>query len=64
MIDPLTSTAFAVHSGKGIYALLLVREYQPANIPTGWEVTLDLIRRIAATLGETEQCSGDPEEWV
>jgi hypothetical protein len=64
MLDPLTSTAFAVHNGKGIYALLLGSGIsRAANIPTGWEVTLDLIRRIATMRNASEACNVDPEAW-
>jgi hypothetical protein len=64
MLDPLTSTAFAVHNGKGVYALLLGSGIsRAANIPTGWEVTLDLIRRIAAMRSESGSCDADPETW-
>jgi hypothetical protein len=64
MLDALTSTAFAVHNSKGVYALLLGSGIsRAANVPTGWEVTLDLIRRIAATLNESEECQNNPEEW-
>jgi hypothetical protein len=64
MLDPLTSTAFAVHNGKGIYALLLGSGIsRAANIPTGWEVTLDLICRIATMRNASEECNVDPEAW-
>lgn len=64
MLDPLTSTAFSVHNSKGVYALLLGSGVsRAANIPTGWEVTLDLIRRIAAMRTESEQCDPAPERW-
>ncbi|MDR3564411.1 MAG: SIR2 family protein [Negativicutes bacterium] len=64
MLDALTSTSFAVHNAKGVYALLLGSGIsRAANIPTGWEVTLDLIRRIAATMNESEECQNTPEEW-
>ena len=64
MLDTLTSTSFAVHNAKGVYALLLGSGIsRAANVPTGWEVTLDLIRRIAATLNESEGCQNNPEEW-
>ena len=64
MLDVLTTTSFAVHNGKGIYALLLGSGIsRAANIPTGWEVTLDLIARVAASMNETEVCKGDPESW-
>src|SRR6267142_6738124 len=62
MIDPLTSLAFSVYSGKGVYALLLGSGLsRAAQIPTGWEVTLDLLRKIAAVEGEN--CEPTPEEW-
>lgn len=64
MLDILTSTSFAVHNAKGVYALLLGSGVsRAANVPTGWEVTLDLIRRIAATMSETDSCQDNPEEW-
>ncbi|WP_263359620.1 SIR2 family protein [Acidicapsa ligni] len=64
MLDPLTSTAFAIHNSKGVYALLLGSGIsRAANVPTGWEVTLDLIRRIAVMRSQTEQCDADPEAW-
>jgi hypothetical protein len=62
MIDPLTSLAFSIHSGRGIYALLLGSGIsRAAEIPTGWEVTLDLIKKIAAVAGE--ECEPDPASW-
>lgn len=62
MVDALTSLAFSVYSGKGVYALLLGSGVsRAAEIPTGWEVTLDLIRKIAAT--ETANCEPDPVQW-
>ena len=32
-----------------------------AKIPTGWEITLDLVRKLAALSGE--DCGSDPEKW-
>jgi hypothetical protein len=62
MIDPLTSLAFSVYSGKGVYALLLGSGIsRAAKIPTSWEVTLDLIRQIAAV--ENKNCDPDPGDW-
>lgn len=64
MLDPLTSTTFAIHNGKGVYALMLGSGIsRAANIPTGWEVTLDLIGRIAAMKSASEACHTDPEAW-
>jgi hypothetical protein len=62
LFDPLTSLAFSVYSGKGVYALLLGSGVsRAAEIPTGWEVTLDLVRKIATVEGE--DCDPDPESW-
>jgi len=49
MIDPLLSAAFALEATPGGYALLLGSGVsRVAGIPTGWEITLDLIQQIAA----------------
>jgi hypothetical protein len=62
MIDPLISLSFAIHSNKGVYALLLGSGVsRSAGIPTGWEVVLDLIRQVAALSGD--RCDPDPERW-
>lgn len=47
-VDPVTRVAFAVHENKGVFALLLGSGIsRAAEIPTGWEIILDLIRRVA-----------------
>jgi hypothetical protein len=62
MIDPLLSLAFSVQSQKGVYALLLGSGVsRSSGIPTGWEVVLDLIRKLARLHGE--DCEPNPEEW-
>ena len=62
MIDPMVSVAFAVYSNKGAYALLLGSGISRASgIPTGWEVVLDLIRKVAKLEGE--DCEADPADW-
>jgi hypothetical protein len=62
MIDPLLSLAYSVHSNKGIYALLLGSGVsRSASIPTGWEVVLDLVTKLAAM--QREDCSNDPAKW-
>ena len=49
----------AVHN-RGVYAVLVGSGVsRAARIPTGWEVTLDLIRKLAKLYGET--CDPDPE---
>jgi hypothetical protein len=51
--DPLTQLAFSVYENRGVYALLLGSGIsRAADIPTGWEITLDLVRRIAVAQGE------------
>jgi len=48
--DTIIKLAFTMYSNPGIYALLLGSGIsRDAGIPTGWEITLDLIRKISAT---------------
>lgn len=61
MAKPELSLAFSLHSGPGTYALLLGSGVsRAAGVPTGWEVTLDLVRKLAAAQGES---AADPETW-
>ena len=54
--DPTSQLAFSMHENKGVYALLLGSGMSSAaGIPTGWEITQDLIRRLAALEGITDQ---------
>jgi hypothetical protein len=62
MIDPILSLAFSVQSNKGVYALLLGSGIsKAAEIPTGWEITRDLIRKLAAL--SKQDCGPNPFEW-
>ncbi len=62
MIDPLLGLSFNLHSQKGGYALLIGSGVsRNASIPTGWEVTLDLISKLAALCEET--CEGSEVDW-
>ena len=62
MIDPLLSLTFAIHSNPGVYACLLGSgSSRAAEIPTGWEVVLDLIRKLAHLEGE--DCEPNPVVW-
>ncbi len=62
MIDPIDSLAFSIQANPGVYALLLGSGVsRAAQIPTGWEITLDLIRKLAAASGESAE--HDPELW-
>jgi hypothetical protein len=58
LIDPLLSLAVSMHAQKGVYALLLGSGVsRSAQIPTGWQVVLDLVSRLATTSGE--HCQGE-----
>jgi hypothetical protein len=60
--DPDTQLAFALYENKGVYALLLGSGLsRAADIPTGWEITRDLIRRIGVMRGAEGQ--QDWEKW-
>lgn len=62
MIDPIVSVAFSIHSTPGAYALLVGSGVsRAAEIPTGWEIVLDLIRKVAAVMAA--DCEPDPEAW-
>lgn len=62
MIEPMISLAFTVWSNPGVYALLLGSGVsRSAGIPTGWEITLDLIRKVAHLNGADP--GGDPALW-
>ena len=61
MIDPINSLAFSVHANRGVYALLLGSGVsRAAKIPTGWEITLDLIDQLADLSGDSPAA---PEAW-
>lgn len=54
--DPTTQLAFSVHENKGVFAILLGSGLsRSAEIPTGWEITLDLVRRVAKAQGIEDQ---------
>src|SRR4051812_4636838 len=56
MTDPGTALAFSLYENKGVYALLLGSGLsRAAEIPTGWEITLDLVRRLGRLEGAEEQ---------
>ncbi|MCH7471495.1 SIR2 family protein [bacterium] len=62
MIDPLDSLTFTMQANKGVYALLLGSGVsRSAGIPTGWEVTLDLVRKLSVL--KNEECGADPASW-
>ncbi len=62
MIEPLESLSFSIQANPGVYALLLGSGIsRPAGILTGWEITLDLVERLAATYEEA--CEPGPVAW-
>ena len=62
MISPTESLAFSMHANPGVYAVLAGSGVsRAAKIPTGWEITLDLVRKLAELRKET--CDPDPEQW-
>ena len=62
MIDPLVSLAFSIQANRGVYALLLGSGVsRSAQIPTGWEIVLDLTRKLAKLEGV--DCEPDPADW-
>jgi hypothetical protein len=61
-IDPILSLALSMHANPGVYAILVGSGVsRAAKIPTGWEVVLDLIRKLATLEGE--DCDPDPAAW-
>ncbi|MCO1370613.1 SIR2 family protein [Burkholderia multivorans] len=62
MLDSVSALAFEMQSGKGMFALLLGSGVsRSAKIPTGWDITLDLVRKVGALHGS--DLGGDPEKW-
>lgn len=62
LLDPITALSLSVVANRGVYALLIGSGVsRAASIPTGWEVTLDLIRKIA--VAQAADCGVDPSLW-
>lgn len=62
VIDPVHSLSFSMQSNPGVYAVLLGSGVsRSAKIPTGWEITLDLVRKLSTLQGQ--YCGPDPEKW-
>ncbi len=58
----LINLSFSMHSGPGTFALFLGSGIsQGAGIPTGWDIVLDLIRKLATVEGEPD--IDNPEQW-
>jgi len=57
-----TTISFSIFSNKGVYALLLGSGISKnSGIPTGWDIVVDLIKKLAEL--EKEKCIPSPEEW-
>ena len=55
-VDPLTRLAFLMYGSPGVHALLVGSGLpRGAQIPTGWEVTLDLVCRQTLAQGEPDR---------
>jgi hypothetical protein len=55
-VDVLTQLAFSIYENKGVFALLVGSGIsRAADIPTGWEITVDLVRRVAQARGVADQ---------
>ncbi|MCA6101956.1 SIR2 family protein [Bradyrhizobium australafricanum] len=56
MIDPSDALAFSVYENKAVYCVLLGSGVsRGAEVPTGWEITLDLVQRVASLEGVKDQ---------
>lgn len=54
--DPQIQLAFSLFESKGVFAVLIGSGLsRAAEIPTGWEITLDLVRRVGLAQGVEEQ---------
>ena len=61
-ISPIDSLAFSIQANPGVYALLLGSgASRSAGVPTGWEIVLDLIGKLAAARGQS--AVPDLEQW-
>ena len=62
MITPTESLVFSMHANPGVYAVLAGSGVsRAAEIPTGWEITLELVKQLANV--REQACEPGPEEW-
>lgn len=58
--DPTTQLAFSMFENKGVYAVLVGSGVsRAAGIPTGWEITKELVERAGVAAGAAPQ-----DDWV
>ena len=61
-INPIESLAVSMQSQPGVYAMLLGSGVSSgAGIMTGWQITLDLVSKLAAS--QNEDVGADPSAW-
>lgn len=61
-IEPMLKLSFVLYSNPGVYAILLGSGVSgPAGILTGWDVTLDLVKKLAVM--SRKDPGGDPSDW-
>lgn len=61
-LPPFDALALSLHHSPGVHAVIVGSGLsRAAGIPTGWEVTIDLVRRLAALDGVMEH--NDWAEW-
>lgn len=61
-LDPLVTLSFSMRSAGGVFLPVLGSGIsRAAEIPTGWEILLDLTRRLAVALGD--DAGDDPALW-
>lgn len=62
MNNSISSISFSIFSNKGVYALLLGSGIsRNSGIPTGWDIVIDLIKKLAVL--KNEKCEPSPQEW-
>ena len=62
MIAPIQSLAFSIQASPGVYAVLIGSGVsQAANVLTGWDITIDLIRQLMVL--DEEKNNLDPISW-
>lgn len=62
-VAPEVPLSLSLHKAPGTYAVFLGSGVsRAAEIPTGWDVTLDLVRKLATSSGEPAGVE-DPEGW-
>ena len=63
-VEAVHQLALALSSSPKLFACVLGSGIsRAANVRTGWEITLDLVAKHAAQLGESEAAAKDPAAW-